>query len=123
MYGVRDWKLIVGTETYASWYGMFSPNNTASGMNKSAPQPSEACQPACLFNIAEDPGEHKDMATIERGLVAKMLARFKELEQEYHPRVVPPPKLGAAFCAAANAHSGFTAPYCAYAPAGSDGCP
>ena len=123
MYGARDWKLIVGTETYASWYGMFSPNNTASGMNKSAPQPSESCQPACLFNIAEDPGEHQDMATIERGLVAKMLARFKELEQEYHPRVVPPPKLGAAFCAAANAHSGFTAPYCAYAPAGSDGCP
>ena len=95
----------------------------ASGKGWSAPQPSESCQPACLFNIAEDPGEHKDMATIERGLVAKMLARFKELELEYHPRVVPPPKLGAAFCAAANAHSGFTAPYCAYAPAGSDGCP
>jgi hypothetical protein len=27
------------------------------------------------------------------------------------------------FCAAANAHEGFTAPFCSYAPAGSDGCP
>jgi hypothetical protein len=68
-------------------------------------------------------GEHKDMASIESGVVKKMLARFKALESEYHPRVVAPPKLGAAFCAAANAHQGFTAPYCSYAPAGSDGCP
>ena len=41
----------------------------------------------------------------------------------YHPRVVAPKMLGEAFCAAANDHGGFTAPYCSYAPKGSDGCP
>lgn len=62
------------------------------------------------------------MASIESGIVDKMLARFKELESEYHPRVVAPQMLGPAFCAAANDHDGFTAPYCSYAPDGSDGC-
>ena len=78
-----------------------------------------------FFESKQSPlaGEHKDMASIESGVVKKMLARFKALESEYHPRVVAPPKLGAAFCAAANAHEGFTAPYCSYAPAGSGGCP
>ena len=78
-----------------------------------------------FFESKQSPlaGEHKDMASIESGVVKKMLARFKALESEYHPRVVAPPKLGAAFCAAANAHEGFTAPYCSYAPAGSEGCP
>ena len=47
-----------------------------------------------------------------------MLARFKELESEYHPRVVAPPALKDAFCDAAIAHSGFTAPYCGVAPEG-----
>lgn len=117
--------MIVGREDYASWYGMFSPNVTAypHGMSHNYTGPTLTCLPACLFNIKDDPGEHKDMASIEKGLVQTMLDRFKELESEYHPRVVAPPKLGAAFCAAANDHNGFTAPYCSYAPTGSDGCP
>ena len=63
------------------------------------------------------------MASMESGIVKAMLARFKELESEYHPRVVAPPMQGAAFCAAANDHNGFTAPYCSYAPKTADGCP
>ena len=54
-----DWKLIVGREDYASWYGMFSPNITAHphGMGPNYTGPVVTCLPACLFNIKQDPGE------------------------------------------------------------------
>ena len=38
-------------------------------------------------------GEHKDVALSNSLVVQRMLARFKQLESEYHPRVVAPPAL------------------------------
>jgi hypothetical protein len=62
-----------------------------------------------------------DLAAHEGAVAARMLARFKALEAAHHPRAVAPPLLRPAFCAAAGAHAGFAAPYCAFA-AGADGC-
>ena len=81
--------------------------------------------PCCVYfvllcNLQTDPGEHIDMAPFQSSLVTRMLARFKQLETAYHPRVVSPPLLKQAFCDAAIAHAGFTAPYCKYAPAGAE---
>ena len=45
-----DWKLIVGPEREASWYGMFSPNVSVP-FSKFNSTPVEECLPACLYNI------------------------------------------------------------------------
>ena len=105
-----------GPERQASWYGVFSPNITVpSQKRKDLDNIWRQCLPACLYNVATDPGEHEDVAAANPDVVAKMLARFKELEAEYHPRVLAPPLLNNAFCLAARAHAGFTAPYCPFA--------
>jgi hypothetical protein len=167
-----DWKLIVGPERQASWYGVFTPNSTvAPSQRKELDNVWRNCLPACLYNINVDPSEHDDVAEVNparcafsdkvlhsrmpldstpaplealanvrlmcdqwhssrvstflpvhtvncvqtlKAVVAKMLARFKELESEYHPRMLSPPDLKDAFCLAANAHKGFAAPYCPY---------
>lgn len=55
---VGDWKIIVGAQNQASWYGKFSPN-------RSDPYPSlkyAACgQTPCLYNLATDKTEHEDV--------------------------------------------------------------
>ena len=81
---------------------------------------SMLCVLCAVCNLQTDPGEHIDMAPFQSSLVTRMLARFKQLETAYHPRVVSPPLLKQAFCDAAIAHAGFTAPYCKYAPAGAE---
>jgi hypothetical protein len=67
-----------------------------------------------------DPGEHVDQAAAQPAVVSRMLTRFKQLESAYHPRLVSPPTLKRAFCDAANAQKGFTAPYCQYAEPSSE---
>eukprot|EP00494_Astrolonche_serrata_P014986 UN15128 len=56
---VGKYKLIVGSEKFASWYGWFSPNTTT------PPDLSPvACQKGpCLFDIENDPGEHVDLSS------------------------------------------------------------
>ena len=39
-----------------------------------------------------------------------MLARFAQLEAEYHPPVAPPPRDSDGFCRAVRAHDGWVAP-------------
>ena len=109
------WKLIVGPTYAASWYGQFTPNASSAPHASQQKGPWAQCLPGCLFNVERDPTEHHDLAASEPQVLQRMQARFKELEKEYHPPVLPPPPLFDAFCHAASDHSQFTAPYCGYA--------
>ena len=51
-----DWKLIVGPEAQAFWYGNFTPNVSVPFSKRNA-TPTERCLPGCLYNIAKDMGE------------------------------------------------------------------
>lgn len=86
---------------------MFSPNTTTP-----PDLGGTACGPSpCLFNVAVDPGEHVDLHASMPDKVSSMMARFKELDSEYHPPKVSPAPLDQRFCQQALEHRGFTAPY------------
>jgi arylsulfatase B len=105
-----DWKLLVGVEFQASWYGKFTPNIT--GKVPADYEQVEACRDApCLFNVRLDPTEHSDVAGANPDRVAQMVARFKELEAAYHPPLFPPAPQEDRFCAAVSQHGGFVAPF------------
>ena len=102
------YKLIVGPEGFASWYGEFSPNASATAPNFHATGCTER---PCLFDIATDPGEHHDLSVSRPHLLNEMLAAFKSFETAYHPPARPPPRNGDAFCAAVRRHDGWVAPW------------
>ena len=103
-----DYKLIVGPNSEASWYGAFSPNTT--GVKPDLKAKACGARP-CLFNVVDDPGEHNDLAEVMPERVTSMLARFKTFDHSHHPPVVPPAPLDDAFCTQARRHRGFTSPY------------
>jgi len=99
------WKLIVGPNQEASWYGAFSPNTTT------PPDLSPIdCWDHCLFDMETDATEHVDVAADHPDVTAAMLKRFTQLESEYHPPVAPPAKAGEQFCATVREHDGWVAP-------------
>ena len=65
----------------------------------------------CLYNITDDPGEHVNLAADMPAQVTSMMARFKELDSEYHPPVLSPAPMDAQFCTQARRHRGFSTPY------------
>jgi len=99
------WKLFVGPEGFAAWYGTFSPN--ASVAPDLAPVD---CWDVCLFDVEADPAEHADVAAAHPDVVAALLERFEQLEAEYHPPVAPPPRDNDGFCEVVRAHDGWVAP-------------
>ena len=57
---VGDWKIIVGTQPQASWYGQFSPIQTDPRLSL---RYSACGQTPCLYNLAADKTEHHDVFT------------------------------------------------------------
>ena len=119
---VGKWKLLVGPQSQASWYGHFTPNASACGPNASSPPShlgggkcpdisTKACQSQpCLFDMLADKTEHEDKAASEPEALAQLLARWAEISREYHPP--PNPNLEEAeYCAAITANKGFVAPW------------
>lgn len=47
---IGDWKLLVGKQSFATWFGEFSPNAT---FNQSAAGVTACDDKPCLFNIAQ----------------------------------------------------------------------
>ena len=115
------YKLIVGPEREASWYGEYSPNATTKPDLKA----TGCTEHVCLHRLDQDPGEHVDLSgdAAHAPTLAALQARMKALEATHHPPVVSPPLQDAAFCAAASAHSGFSAPYCPFSTAPAAPCP
>jgi len=105
---VGKYKLIVGTEFQASWYGQFAPNTTV-------PKPDvgvSACtQHPCLFDIAKDPAEHVDISREFPQITQQLWARFNRSNAEPHPRVISPAQDAVGFCGAVKKTGGWVAPW------------
>ena len=75
---VGQYKLILGDNPWASWYGEHSPNAT------SPPKGSNAWQQAlaqcgdvgCLYDIDADPTEHVDLAAALPAVASALRAKF-----------------------------------------------
>ena len=106
---VGDWKLMVGAQPQATWFGDFSPNATFNGTAANV----QGCTHApCLFNISADPTEHDDVAAQFPDVVAQLLATFHTLDYEYHG--ADSQSFGGdqdGYCAAAANNSGFMVPW------------
>ena len=102
-----NYKLIVGQEHFASWYGHFSPNATI------APDlGAVACvSHPCLFDIVRDPGEHNDVSSTMPGMVEKLWRAFNESNRDHHPLVVPPKQDMDGFCAMIRTNDGWISPW------------
>ena len=106
----KMWKLLIGPAQQASWYGRFSPNGT-SPVGKYSQYVDCAPPKVCLFELLSDPGEHTNLAEQQPAVLAKLLARFKALEKEYHPPKANPPDDAAGYCTAVAKTRGYVAPW------------
>jgi hypothetical protein len=45
------------------------------------------CAPpdVCVYDLTSDPSEHVNLAKQEPAVLHKLMSRFQQLEQEYHP--------------------------------------
>merc|ERR1712150_11390 len=94
------YKLIVGVEHQASWYGQFSPNTTI----KPDLTPFACFDKPCLFDISSGPYEHVDIASTNPSVVQRLWARFNEANKAYHPPVLSPAQDIKGFCQAVLQH-------------------
>ena len=108
-----DWKLIVGTEAAADWYGVTSDGHFTPPRTGSQDLKKSDCSAAapCLFNISADPEERQDVAASHPAVVAQLLGIFNSYDAQHHPPVAPPAKDAAACCAASAAHGNVLAPW------------
>jgi arylsulfatase A-like enzyme len=109
---VGDWKIMIGAQHQATWFGAFSPNATFNG---SAVNADTACVSyPCLFNISNDPTEHHDVAQQFPDVIATLLERWAKLDHTYHPDGpgVPGPKSDRnGYCAFAKRSGDFMGPW------------
>ena len=103
-----DYKLIVGRENVASWYGDFSPNSSDVKPDLSA----VACtQRPCLFDVIRDPGEHVDLAEELPDVVERLWGLFNTSNSAHHPQTIPPSQDKSGFCEAVSRTGGWVAPW------------
>lgn len=102
---VGKYKLIVGDEYEASWFGEFSPNNT-----RPPDLNAVACvERPCLFYIEDDPTEHVDLASKMPDMVRQLWARFNLSNSDHHPRKISPTRDIPSFCKAVIRTGGWVA--------------
>eukprot|EP00462_Mataza_sp_D1_P000197 CAMPEP_0175090726 /NCGR_PEP_ID=MMETSP0086_2-20121207/1510_1 /TAXON_ID=136419 /ORGANISM="Unknown Unknown, Strain D1" /LENGTH=479 /DNA_ID=CAMNT_0016363395 /DNA_START=121 /DNA_END=1557 /DNA_ORIENTATION=- len=66
---VDNFKLIIGDEIGASWYGEFSPNSTVPKPDMS---PVDCVDAPCLYDLSQDPAEHVNIASTNPEVVARL---------------------------------------------------
>ena len=103
-----DYKLIIGDEYEAFWFGEFSPNNT--GVRPKLGR-VECVDFPCLYDIVNDPGEHVNLATRMPFKVHKLWDRFNQSDASYHPQIVPPKRDNEGFCQSLLKHNYWVAPW------------
>lgn len=101
------YKIVLGTQSYGFWQGPIYPNATT---NHERDDINVDCKTGCLFDIIDDPGEHKDLAKSMPEKLQELLSRWKELKNtsfqaEAHPEDAKQCK------AYYEAHGGFCGPY------------
>lgn len=103
-----DWKLLTGKQPGASWPGPQYPNATT----ETSPvyEAVQHCSAGCLYNVAEDPTEHEDVASQYPARVKSMSARLAELTktiwQPAHEKNDP-----ACMATAQSKYGGFYGPW------------
>ena len=69
------WKYIVGRQSGTGyWWGKDYPNTTTK-----LPMNAPGCPDGCLYNVEEDPAEHRDLSASLPQLKAALKARLAEL--------------------------------------------
>lgn len=108
-----DWKLIVGNESAADWYGQGSAGHLAPPRAGAQDLKKSACSAAapCLFDIAADPEEREDQAAAQPAVVARLLAVFRSYDAAHHPPAAAPARDAAACCAASAASGNVLTPW------------
>ena len=116
------WKLLVGPQHQASWFGHFTPNITACGPNSSKPPGKlgggkcpaidmAACTTRpCLYDVQNDKTEHVDVAQSQPEALATLLQRWQAISAEYHPPPNPQTE-NDVYCSAIIKNRGFVAPW------------
>ena len=112
-----EWKLLRGKVSPAGWQGLTYPNASTATHE---PDTVLDCGmgPGCVFNVAQDPGEHVDLATAHPKRAAALAARLDELRQGFWQNqekgIDACPQHVESKCAcwmAANVYDGFMGPY------------
>lgn len=112
---VGKYKLLIGSQTWSSWYG--GPQNNFFTPNESVPNPPNvrACSFAapCLFDLSVDPTEHNDIATQpgSAAIIADIVTNhWNPLYNDYHPPLTAPSDIPK-YCQMLDDNQGFLAPY------------
>lgn len=120
---VGNWKLIVGSNKYASWYVAPEDRETqaraaAKAMCKLSsgepfpPANASNCVPHCLFDLEADPCETKDLSAVQPDRAAALLTRLRQLSANPVPYDSCLPGCTAALaCKARLTHHNFFGPY------------
>lgn len=111
---VDNYKLLVGSQPLASWFGGAQNNYFSSNTSNPDPDTSAtACSLAspCLFDLSVDPTEHNDLSGLasSASIMSQMRNQWNQLSSTYHPPY--PPKADTAYCTAAAANNGYLKPY------------
>ena len=75
---VGDYKLIVGAQGTGCDHLMWSPMDYPC---TDGPK-GEDCNPYCLYNIVQDPGEHNELSKTEPDKVKELLERYNKYSKE-----------------------------------------
>lgn len=68
------WKILTGSLQESAWFGPEYPNAST---NYNPEDLITNCDPACLYNITEDPFEYNDLAAVQPTRVAAMMKRLE----------------------------------------------
>jgi hypothetical protein len=104
----QNYKLLVGPQRSASWYGHFSPNQTT------APDlTATACTYAkpCLFDLSVDPYEHTDISDARPDVLELLLQKWHSYDNSYHISRVQPRQDLNGYCNLLSQNNYVVAPF------------
>merc|ERR1711879_1097012 len=100
------YKVVLGMQTYGFWQGPIYPNATT---NHTRDDVNIQCEPGCLYNIIDDPGEHNDLAKTLPEKLRELIGRWSELSATRYE--APSRQANTNLCEVyAQAHEGFCGP-------------
>jgi len=103
--GASLYKLLEGVALFSFWQGPAFPNASGYGEWQESTQ---VCDPACLYDVAADPSEHRDLSRTLPARVAAMQRRLDDMRLSHYQQAEDsPPKHGDPF----GRYGGFLGPW------------